>query len=119
MNTTILSIPHPIEGSVEVVSERTDVVIKAHWPFDLETDEWVDITSRFRHDDFDRVVAMVMTQAGPFSIELEQDHLTLERLEENFLFDLSRSGPMPKRLMLEFPLKYLLALSAVTTRSDV
>lgn len=118
MNTTILSIPHPIEGSVDIVSERTDVVIKAHWPFDLETDDWVDITGRFRREDLDQIIAMVMAQSGPFAIELGQDHLTLERLGEQFLFDLSRGGAMPKRLMLEFPLKHLQALSVATTQGD-
>ncbi|MEV5901409.1 hypothetical protein [Streptomyces sp. NPDC052127] len=119
MSMTILSIPHPIEGSVDIVSEKADVVIKAHWPFDLETDDWVDITGRFRREDLARIAVGAMTQAGPHTIELGQDFLTLECLGERFLFDLSRGGAMPKRLMLEFPLEQLQALGAATTRSDV
>ncbi|MFD8436591.1 hypothetical protein ACFV2I_16005 [Streptomyces microflavus] len=118
MSTIILSITHPVEGSVDIISEETDVVIKARWPFDLETDEWVDIVGRFRRSDLDDLVASVITQPGPHTIELGQDYLTLEGLGEKFLFDLSRGGVVPKRLMLQFPLALLQELRAATTRGD-
>lgn len=114
-----LSFPHPVEGSVDIFSDADVAVVKAHWPFDLETDEWVDITGTFRRADFARVIADVTATAGPHTIELEHDRLTLERLGERFLFDLSRAGAMPKRLMLEFPLEYLHTLGEKATRSDV
>ncbi|MBQ0886161.1 hypothetical protein KBZ94_14680 [Streptomyces sp. RM72] len=115
---TILRIPHPVEGSVDILADEKDVVIKAHWPFDLQADEWVDITGRFRQEDLTRLATLVIEQSGPHSIESEHDHLTLERAGETFSFDLSRGGVVPRRLILDFPLEHLQALSAATPRGD-
>ncbi|CAM5725806.1 hypothetical protein SVIOM342S_07340 [Streptomyces violaceorubidus] len=35
---------------MDILADEKDVVIRAHWPFDLQTDEWVDITGRFRQE---------------------------------------------------------------------
>ncbi|MEU6450956.1 MULTISPECIES: hypothetical protein [unclassified Streptomyces] len=115
---TILRIPHPIEGSVDILTDEKDVVIKAHWPFDLQTDEWVDITGRFPHEDLTRLVNAAIANSGPHSIDSEHGHLTLERTGEKFSFDLSRSGVLPQRLLLDFPLEHLQELSAATDRGE-
>ncbi|CAM5605621.1 hypothetical protein STENM36S_01465 [Streptomyces tendae] len=103
---------------MDILADEKDVVIRAHWPFDLQTDEWVDITGRFRQEDLTRLAALVIERSGPHSIESEHDHLTLERDGETFSFDLSRSGFMPRRLILDFPLEHLRALSAATPQGD-
>jgi hypothetical protein len=113
-----LSFPRPVDGSVDIFTDADVAVVKAHRPFDLETDERVDITGTLRSEDFARVVADATATAGPHTIELEHDRLTLERQGERFLFDLSRVGARPKCLMLEFPLEYLHTLGERATRSD-
>lgn len=118
MSTTILTIEHPAEGSVAFVSDRVDVLILVRWPLDLETDEFVNITGRFRREDLERVAAATMETDGSHTVERGESRLTLERRGKNFTFDLARLGSMPKRLLLDFPLEHLQALCAETARSN-
>src|SRR2546423_12940590 len=113
MTAMIFSIPHPVEGSVDILGEDTDILIKVRWPFDLASDEWVEMIGCFRREDFDRAVVATMEQPGQHVIDHGDDRLVLDRVGDHFVFDLSRGGSMPKRLTLEFSVEHLRDLRAI------
>jgi len=116
--STILSIKHPVEGSVDILSEDPDVLVKVRWPFDISSDEWIDIIGRFRREDLDRIATAAVRGPGRYTIQSGDDSLTLQPRGDSFKLGLSRGGRMPKSLELEFPIEHLQALVAAAGRNQ-
>ncbi len=98
--------PQRSEGNFVIELRRDEVVVRCHWPFDLETEEWIDITNSFARDDYAHWVddlsrqdtARVNGVRGGF---LEGTHLRDKvRLEVSAATD-----DAPTRLALNFELE--------------
>jgi hypothetical protein len=43
----VFTYKHQIDGIITLDRSGEEVQLRCHWPFDLESDEWIDISNRF------------------------------------------------------------------------
>jgi hypothetical protein len=53
----VISHEHPVDGYLKIYREDDHITIDFHWPFDSETDDWIDIQNEFRLADYASAVA--------------------------------------------------------------
>lgn len=57
VEATIFEQNHPVEGSFRLRQVSDRVAIDCHWPFDLSTDEWIDLNLEVEAGEYRRAVA--------------------------------------------------------------
>lgn len=48
MNELLFELRHPVDGKLTLMSSEGVVELKCRWPFDLDADDWIAITNRYR-----------------------------------------------------------------------
>ncbi len=56
MNGYRFEFTHPREGRLTLTGQYGTVVLNCHWPFDFDSDEWIDIHNTYRVEDYSRAV---------------------------------------------------------------
>jgi hypothetical protein len=57
MSYKIFTYKHHVDGSIDILRKSNGLVeIRCRWPFDLQTDEWIEIQSTFRLLDYTNAV---------------------------------------------------------------
>jgi hypothetical protein len=46
-NQSFLTLRHPVQGQIRFAVERDCVRVDIHWPFDVSTGEWIDVSNEF------------------------------------------------------------------------
>jgi len=65
--TPFLTIRHPVEGEISFSVNGEFVKIRCHWPFDLDTNEWIYVANDF---DKQRYIAAVSDLAQRSSVKI-------------------------------------------------
>lgn len=105
---------HSVEGFVRFSRRKDRVLVTCHWPFDLDTDEWIDIEGDYAASAYDHGVASFLTN-GEAKIEGTYGHLALQDKDSSsFWLELAQTvPPLPRviQLILDVPRELLLSRS--------
>ncbi len=86
MRSVIFEHRHPVEGSVRVTQSGDLVEVDCHWPFDISTDEWIDIdlemdvstyAAAIRDATPGATVKIPGVKAGFFQLDVQANHKIL------------------------------------------
>lgn len=56
MDHHLITHTHPVDGYFEIHQLDNWVSVSCKWPFDTETDEWIEIQNKFGPDEYSRAV---------------------------------------------------------------
>jgi hypothetical protein len=57
MHRQLVAHAHPVDGHFEINQNGDRITVICRWPFDLETDEWIDIENEFDASTYSSAVA--------------------------------------------------------------
>jgi hypothetical protein len=105
VNGIVFHHPEANEGFISIQLEGATVSVKAHWPFDRSTDDWIEVENRFSSGAYKRCVQTLMASGSAVVDGLEGGFLRLERRDgEGLWLDLCGSrGWRPQQLSLTIP----------------
>jgi hypothetical protein len=81
---------HSAEGYLELVTADDSVVLRCHWPVDLEVDEWIDIQNRFAMAGYLRAVDDAMSTGSGEVKGVVGGFLRITSIVEGFAIEFSR-----------------------------
>lgn len=113
MTNTILRHQHQVEGEISLTRENGTVRFVCHWPFDLDTGEFIDFTNSFSTEAIDRMMTEFRVHGHGEAAAVRHGSLVVDSLiAEEFVLDASNSGQG------EFARQIRLVLPASAWRSE-
>ena len=97
---------HPVDGRILLTLDagRDLVALSCRWPFDLSTDEWIEIENEYALDGYRAAVADVSSSGSGNVTGVLGGYLKISRTSSGFSLDFSNTGDgfMRKTLSLTF-----------------
>jgi hypothetical protein len=81
---------HPAGGLLDLAAEGDVMVLRCHWPVDLEDDEWIDIQNRYSMSSYVRAISNAMTTGNGEASGVAGGFLRFNSLSDGFHIDFSR-----------------------------
>ncbi|HEY7011477.1 MAG TPA: hypothetical protein VH480_01880 [Streptosporangiaceae bacterium] len=81
---------HPAGGHCEIVGGSGLVVLRCHWPFDSDSDEWIDIENIYLATSYLRAVNDAMTSGSGLAHGIAGGLIRITALDDGFFLEFSR-----------------------------
>ena len=81
---------HSADGFVEFVANNDVVVLRCHWPADLEADDWIDIQNHYPMLDYWQAVNDSMSTGNGEARGISGGYLRIISIADGFIIEFSR-----------------------------
>ena len=116
MNAYRFEFTHPTDGRLILTGQHGTVVLNCHWPFDLDSDDWIDIHNTFRAEDYARAIDNALLNGEGMVRGIDGGFLKVRRRGTFFTLEFSNTadGWAAKSLevSIDRPLRELLVSQA-------
>jgi hypothetical protein len=82
---------HPVDGFIRLSVNSNIVWLKCHWPFDLESDDWINITNEFRVEDYVQAVRDASEKGVGEAPGLQGGSIEIAKTQDGFRLNFSNS----------------------------
>lgn len=94
---------HPVDGYIRLNEASGVVRLQCRWPFDLQNDDWIDISNEFYIDDYVQAVRDASEKGYGKAPGLQGGSIEIEETRDGFTLDFSNpyKGWQKKSLRIE------------------
>jgi hypothetical protein len=92
MNGYRFEFNHPRDGRLTLAGQQGAVVLSCHWPFDLDSDDWIDIHNRFPVEDYARAVDSALLNGEGLVRGIDGGFLKVTRRGSFFTLEFSNTA---------------------------
>jgi len=105
----VLSYSHPVEGEIKILHEGGRSRLTCRWPFDLETDEFVELSNSFDETAIADMLSDFWKNGRGRANAVEHGSIEIIRKEADFTIEATNSGrgSMARSLRIGIPLDAL------------
>lgn len=94
----LFEIRHSVEGEVRFVRSNDSLCIRVHWPFDMSTDEWIEMTLQVPFSDVHAALSDVLDRGSARTVEsASRDALTIRPVGLGVEFDFTAGAVRPPK----------------------
>jgi hypothetical protein len=104
-DSVILRQAHAVEGSIELLVEGETAALHCRWPFDLTTDDFIEISNTFATEAVTQMIADLRESGKGQAEAVNVGFVRIERAGRELIFEASNSGKgeLSRSLLVRMP----------------